>query len=149
MTVHTNIAAEALLGAADALMPDIVALRRAIHADPELGLHNPRTTRRILDALAGLPLEIRQGPSTTGIIAILEGTAPSDGPKRSVKCANPAVSSAERSVPAAHPVSRHHSDSPFGWRPSSGWPSPIASRTPSGRTSAPRARRSASSAVPS
>jgi hippurate hydrolase len=84
MTVHTNSAAEALLGAADALMPDIVALRRAIHADPELGLHNPRTTRRILDALAGLPLEIRQGPSTTGIIAILEGTAPADGPKRSV-----------------------------------------------------------------
>jgi amidohydrolase len=56
-----------------ALLPDLVALRRAIHLEPELGLMNPRTTDKIRAALAGLPLEIREGPSTTGLIATLKG----------------------------------------------------------------------------
>ncbi|MFZ4381645.1 MAG: M20 metallopeptidase family protein [Sandarakinorhabdus sp.] len=54
-------------------LPAMIALRRAIHAEPELGLHNPRTAEKIIAALAGLPLEIRSGPSTSGIIAILRG----------------------------------------------------------------------------
>lgn len=61
--------------AGEALLPDAIALRRAIHAEPELGLHLPRTTEKILKALEGLPLEIRQGPSTTGVVAILRGSA--------------------------------------------------------------------------
>lgn len=59
--------------AANALLPDVVALRRAIHAEPEIGLHTPLTTRRVLDALAGLPLEIRRSTATTGIVAVLKG----------------------------------------------------------------------------
>jgi hippurate hydrolase len=58
---------------ATAILPDLVALRRAIHLEPELGLHNPRTTEKIKAALAGLPLDIREGPSTTGLIATLKG----------------------------------------------------------------------------
>ena len=61
--------------AADALLPDMVALRRAIHEEPELGLHNPKTTAKAKAALAGLPLEITEGPSTTGFIATLRGPA--------------------------------------------------------------------------
>jgi hippurate hydrolase len=61
--------------AAEAALPDMTALRRAIHAEPELGLHNPRTAEKIMAALAGLPLEYRTGPSTTGIIATLKGPA--------------------------------------------------------------------------
>jgi len=61
--------------AAEAILPEMTALRRAIHAEPELGLHNPRTAEKIMAALAGLPLEIRTGPSTTGIIATLRGPA--------------------------------------------------------------------------
>jgi hippurate hydrolase len=57
------------------VLPDMTALRRAIHAEPELGLHNPRTAEKIMAALAGLPLEYRTGPSTTGIIATLKGPA--------------------------------------------------------------------------
>jgi hippurate hydrolase len=53
----------------------MTALRRAIHAEPELGLQNPRTAEKIMAALAGLPLEYRTGPSTTGIIATLKGPA--------------------------------------------------------------------------
>jgi len=61
--------------AGEALLPDAIALRRAIHSEPELGLHLPKTTQKVLKALEGLPLEIRQGPSTTGVVAILRGSA--------------------------------------------------------------------------
>lgn len=57
------------------LLPEMTALRRAIHAEPELGLHNPKTADKIRAALAGLPLELRTGPSTSGIMAILHGPA--------------------------------------------------------------------------
>ena len=53
---------------AEALLPETVALRRAIHTEPEVGLHLPKTTARIKAELAGLPLEFREGPSTTGLI---------------------------------------------------------------------------------
>lgn len=61
--------------AADALLPDMIDLRRAIHAEPEVGLQNPMTTAKAKAALAGLPLEYVEGPSTTGFVAILRGPA--------------------------------------------------------------------------
>jgi hippurate hydrolase len=61
--------------AGDAGLGDAIALRRAIHAEPELGLDLPKTTAKIKAALAGLPLEIREGPSTSGVVAILRGPA--------------------------------------------------------------------------
>ncbi|MFM6931628.1 MAG: M20 family metallopeptidase [Novosphingobium sp.] len=70
-----------ILAQARAMEPEIVALRRAIHADPELGLHTPRTSDKVRAALSGLPLEWRQGPSTTGMVATLKGGA---GPGRRV-----------------------------------------------------------------
>ncbi len=63
-----------LLEAAHALSDELTALRRAIHAEPEIGLHNPRTAAKIREALAGLPLEWRSGPSTTGLVAHLRGS---------------------------------------------------------------------------
>ena len=66
---------DTLLADADALGPDIVALRRAIHAEPELGLHTPLTRDKVRAALDGLPLEWREGPSTTGLVATLRGGA--------------------------------------------------------------------------
>jgi len=70
-----------LTAAAEAIGPDITALRRAIHADPELGLETPRTMAKVREALADLPLEWREGPSTTGQVAVLSGGA---GPGRRV-----------------------------------------------------------------
>ena len=61
----------AAAGAAE--LEGVVALRREIHADPELGLDCRRTTAKIRQALAGLPLELREGPSTSGLVAILRG----------------------------------------------------------------------------
>jgi len=61
--------------AAEAVFEEVVALRRAIHAEPEIGLHCPLTSAKIKAALAGLPLEVREGTSTTGFVAILRGGA--------------------------------------------------------------------------
>ncbi len=58
-------------GAAE--LADTIALRRAIHAEPEIGLHCPRTTEKLKAALTGLPLEIHDSSSTTGFVAILRG----------------------------------------------------------------------------
>ncbi|WP_416908126.1 MAG: M20 metallopeptidase family protein [Polymorphobacter sp.] len=62
-----------LLDAAHALTDELVALRRAVHAEPELGLHNPKTAAKIRAALADLPLEWTSGPSTSGLVAHLRG----------------------------------------------------------------------------
>lgn len=59
--------------AAEDELESVVALRRAIHADPEIGLDCSRTTAKIRTALEGLPLELREGPSTSGLVAILRG----------------------------------------------------------------------------
>lgn len=59
-----------------AILPDLVALRRALHADPELGLELPRTQQKVLDALEGLPLEITTGTRTTSVVAVLRGGRP-------------------------------------------------------------------------
>jgi hippurate hydrolase len=66
---------DAWTAAGDDQLHDAIELRRAIHMEPELGLHLPKTTEKVLKALEGLPLEIRQGPSTTGVLAILRGSA--------------------------------------------------------------------------
>jgi len=59
--------------AAQAVQADTVALRRAIHAEPELGLQTPKTMAKVRAALAGLPLEWKTGKSTAGAVAILRG----------------------------------------------------------------------------
>ena len=67
------------VAAGEDLLEGVVELRRAIHADPEIGLDCPRTTAKIKAALAGLPLEFREGPSTSGLIAILRPSPSSAG----------------------------------------------------------------------
>jgi len=77
--------AQALLNEARALGADLSALRRAIHAEPELGLHTPHTRDKVLAALAGLPITWRQGASTTGLVGLLRGgAAPATGHRPTV-----------------------------------------------------------------
>lgn len=61
------------LSDAEALLPETIKLRRAIHRESELGLQNPLTTQKVLDALAGLDVHIQTGPSTTGFMVSMEG----------------------------------------------------------------------------
>lgn len=67
---------QSLLDAARGHEAAIVALRRAIHAEPELGLETPRTLAKVKAALADLPLEWHEGPGCTGAVAVLKGGRP-------------------------------------------------------------------------
>lgn len=58
------------------LLPGLVGLRRAIHADPELGLELPRTQRRVLDALEPLGVEVTLGAGLSSIAAVIRGAHP-------------------------------------------------------------------------
>lgn len=69
------LAAEAAALSDRPLIDRMVSLRRAIHAEPEIGLITPKTRDKIRDALAHLPLEWAEGPSTTGLVATLKGAA--------------------------------------------------------------------------
>ncbi|MBK7950522.1 MAG: amidohydrolase [Deltaproteobacteria bacterium] len=71
-----------LLAEARALQPRMVDLRRAIHADPEIGLETPRTREKLLAALAGLELEIDLHARTSGVVAVLRGGAAGASPRR-------------------------------------------------------------------
>lgn len=65
-----------LLERAQDIAPRIVALRRAIHAEPELGLDTPLTLAKVRSELADLPLEWREATSCTGAVAVLKGPRP-------------------------------------------------------------------------
>ncbi|MGA5763327.1 M20 metallopeptidase family protein [Nonomuraea bangladeshensis] len=58
------------------ILPELVRLRREIHADPELGLRLPRTQRRVVAALQGLDLEITLGKELDSVVAVLRGGRP-------------------------------------------------------------------------
>ncbi len=67
---------DTLLDDATDIASRITALRRAIHAEPELGLDTPLTLAKVRAELADLPLEWREGRSTTGAVAVLRGGQP-------------------------------------------------------------------------
>jgi hippurate hydrolase len=67
---------EALLDEAKQLLPELVELRRAIHAEPELGLELPKTREKLLERLEALPLEIETHAKTSGVVATLRGAKP-------------------------------------------------------------------------
>lgn len=65
-----------LLADAAALFDDMVRLRRRLHRHPEVGLQLSATLRAVLEALAGLDLEVRTGERLTSVVAILQGVSP-------------------------------------------------------------------------
>ena len=64
------------LAESQSLLPRLVALRRELHADPEVGLDLPNTQKRILEALEGLDLEITLGENCSSVTAVLRGGEP-------------------------------------------------------------------------
>jgi amidohydrolase len=69
-TFHT------LLDEADAVFDDMVRLCRRFHRHPEVGLQLPATQKAVLEALAGLGLEVRTGERLASVVAILHGASP-------------------------------------------------------------------------
>jgi amidohydrolase len=64
--------------------PHMVALRRALHETPEIGLQLPETQRMVLEALEGLGLEVTTGRSLSSVVAVLRGRADADGDRQVV-----------------------------------------------------------------
>jgi amidohydrolase len=65
-----------LLSAAYADADRTIELRRQLHRYPELGLDLPRTQETVLDALAGLRIELTTGTSTSSVVGVLRGERP-------------------------------------------------------------------------
>lgn len=61
---------------AQTIASELVALRRDLHRNPELGNDLPQTQARVLAALEGLPLEITTGKALTSVVAVLRGRHP-------------------------------------------------------------------------
>jgi amidohydrolase len=58
---------------ARSVQPRTVALRRALHRRPELGLDLPHTRDAVVAALADLPVQVHLGRSVSSVVAVLEG----------------------------------------------------------------------------
>lgn len=62
--------------AAAALIPELVAVRRELHAVAEVGLHLPETQAVLLRELDGLGLEVSVGAGLSSVTAVLRGARP-------------------------------------------------------------------------
>ena len=74
MTIET--AAPELLAAARDIQPDVVAIRRRLHRQPEIGLDLPRTQAVIAEELERLGLAARPGTVLTSLRATIGGARP-------------------------------------------------------------------------
>ncbi|MGA5763323.1 M20 metallopeptidase family protein [Nonomuraea bangladeshensis] len=67
---------ESLRADAAEIAADLVALRRRLHREPEVGFDLPRTQAAIVEALKPLDLEIRLGERLSSVTAVLRGDRP-------------------------------------------------------------------------
>ncbi|WP_276938090.1 M20 metallopeptidase family protein [Ferrimicrobium acidiphilum] len=72
----TKIDTRALLAEAKALDPQVIELRRAVHAHPELGLDLPVTQALVLAHLETLGIPAVPGDSLSSVVATIEGGQP-------------------------------------------------------------------------
>jgi hippurate hydrolase len=82
--VSLNVAT--LVDDAREMHEDLRTFRRAMHREPEVGLHLPRTQERVLAALDDLRLEVSTGTRTTSVTGVLRGgaAAPQGAPRPAV-----------------------------------------------------------------
>ncbi len=65
-----------LLKDSRAILPEVQALRRRLHAIPEVGLQLPLTQALVAEAVRGLGLEPRLGTTVSSVVATIEGNGP-------------------------------------------------------------------------
>jgi amidohydrolase len=63
---------------AQKILPEIVAIRRDLHAHPELSFQETRTSESVASTLERLGLEVKRNIATTGVVGLLRGA--SEGP---------------------------------------------------------------------
>lgn len=71
-----SVPAPEVAAAVEAVTPRVVAWRRDLHANPELGFAETRSAALIAEHLRGLGLEVRTQVGKTGVIGILHGARP-------------------------------------------------------------------------
>ena len=62
--------------AAEAILPDVIQIRRRLHRRPEIGLQLPATQALVAEELRRLQIQPRLGATTTSVTAIVEGGKP-------------------------------------------------------------------------
>lgn len=65
-----------LLAAAEAILPDVIDVRRRLHRHPEVGLQLPATQAMVVEALRAIGLEPRLGVTTSSVVAVIDGARP-------------------------------------------------------------------------
>ena len=60
-------------------LPELVAIRRDIHAHPELGMEESRTAALVAERLRAWGLETTEGVGRFGVVGTLKGTRPGQG----------------------------------------------------------------------
>jgi amidohydrolase len=65
----------------DALVPELIALRRDLHEHPELAFEEVRTSGMVAQRLRSLGLEVQMNVAKTGVIGLLRGGASQPGAK--------------------------------------------------------------------
>jgi amidohydrolase len=95
MPAHTlpNDPAARIRDAAAALEPSLVALRRDLHAHPELAFEETRTAGIVAAELARLAIPHRTGVGGTGVVGVIEGGRP--GPTLAIRADMDALPIAE------------------------------------------------------
>ncbi|MGQ9618861.1 MAG: M20 metallopeptidase family protein [Candidatus Aminicenantia bacterium] len=58
------------------ITPELIEIRRDIHANPELSFQEKRTSRIVADYFKRLGLDVREGIGGTGVLGILRGSKP-------------------------------------------------------------------------
>ena len=74
--VPVPAAADAIEAATEAITPQVVSLRRELHAHPELSNREEHTGRMIAQHLRNLGLEVRHPVAKTGVVGVLRGARP-------------------------------------------------------------------------
>lgn len=64
------------LAAIEAWGDELIAIRRDIHAHPEIGFEEHRTADLVAEKLTGWGIEIHRGIGGTGVIGVIEGRGP-------------------------------------------------------------------------
>jgi len=75
-SVAGNPSSDDFLDAARTIQDDVVAIRRRIHRQPEIGLDLPKTQAVIVEELAKLGLEGQPGSALSSVVAVIEGGRP-------------------------------------------------------------------------
>ena len=71
----------AILDAITAHLPEYTAWRRDLHAHPELGFDEHRTSGLVAERLAAMGIEVHRGIGGTGVVGVIRGIGPGGKPE--------------------------------------------------------------------